>query len=367
VKRTCLALIAALACVIGLIAGGAVPAQAALSPNLRIMPLGDSITWGVGSSTTSSYRADLWNSITGAGYSLDFVGGERSGSLPDTDNEGHSGWKINDIAGIATNRLSTYRPNIVTLHLGTNDLNQNDNVSTAPDRLGALIDQILVAAPDTTVVVAQLVLSKNASLNALVQTYNTAVASVVATRKNAGKHVQLVSMSALTTADMSDDLHPNDAGYKKMAASFYAGIQTVIAAGWVKEPVTISTGPLKGQESGRCADVPGASQTNGTRLALWDCNGGTNQKWTATASKQLTVYGTKCLDANGNGTADGTAVQIWDCNGTTAQQWTVNSDGTIVGAGSGKCLDANGHGTANGTLLQLWTCNGGSNQKWSRS
>ncbi|AEV84583.1 galactosylceramidase [Actinoplanes sp. SE50] len=135
--------------------------------------------------------------------------------------------------------------------------------------------------------------------------------------------------------------------------------------------VTPNSGPalntLRGVESGRCADVPGASQTNGTQLALWDCNGGSNQNFTLTDQKQLLVYGSKCLDVNAGGTADGAKVQIWDCHGGTNQQWTLNADGTIVGIGSGKCLDATGHGTANGTLLEIWTCNGGDNQKWSRS
>jgi len=126
-------------------------------------------------------------------------------------------------------------------------------------------------------------------------------------------------------------------------------------------------GVLRGQESGRCVDVPGATQTNSTTVALWDCTGGSNQTWTANPARQLTVYGTKCLDVNGAGTADGTAVQIYDCNGGSNQQWTVNSDGTVVGVGSGKCLDATGHGTANGTLLEIWTCTGGTNQKWARS
>ncbi|MFI0943678.1 glycoside hydrolase family 76 protein [Streptomyces sp. NPDC021020] len=132
-------------------------------------------------------------------------------------------------------------------------------------------------------------------------------------------------------------------------------------------PPTGSTGVLRGQDSGRCVDVPGATQTSGTQVALWDCNGGGNQKWTADSAGRLTVYGTKCLDVNGAGTADGTPVQIWDCNGTGAQTWSVRSDGTVVNTGSGKCLDATGRGTANGTLLEIWTCNGGGNQKWSRS
>ncbi len=136
-------------------------------------------------------------------------------------------------------------------------------------------------------------------------------------------------------------------------------------------PGTGGTGPvdgvLKGQESGRCVDVPGSGQANGTRPALWDCHGGANQSWTATATRQLTVYGSKCLDVHGHGTADGTPVQIYDCTGGANQQWNVNADGTVVGVESGKCLDATGHGTTNGTLLAIWACTGGTNQKWART
>jgi hypothetical protein len=126
-------------------------------------------------------------------------------------------------------------------------------------------------------------------------------------------------------------------------------------------------GVLKGQESGLCVEVPGASQTNGTAVNLWDCNGGANQSWTLTPAKQLQVYGTKCLHVNGGGTADGTVVQIYDCSNSGAQSWTVNPDGSVVNTGSGKCLDANGHGTANGTALVIWGCNGGVNQKFARA
>ncbi|MET8151999.1 glycoside hydrolase family 97 catalytic domain-containing protein [Actinoplanes sp. NPDC049668] len=125
-------------------------------------------------------------------------------------------------------------------------------------------------------------------------------------------------------------------------------------------------GILKGNQSGLCADVPNSNQANGTRPALWICNGGANQAWTETAASQLTVFGGKCLDVNGGGTADGTAVQIYDCNNTAAQRWTVNPDGTIVSPASGKCLDATG-GVGAGTLLTVWTCNGGANQQWFRS
>jgi hypothetical protein len=120
-----------------------------------------------------------------------------------------------------------------------------------------------------------------------------------------------------------------------------------------------------GQASGRCLDVPNAATANGTQEQLYDCAGASNQRWTYTSGKQLTVYGNKCLDASGQGTANGTAAIIWDCNGQANQQWNVNTDGTITGAQSGLCLDADSAGTANGTKIILWSCNGGANQRWS--
>jgi hypothetical protein len=128
-----------------------------------------------------------------------------------------------------------------------------------------------------------------------------------------------------------------------------------------------TSGPITGVASGRCVDVPNQSQTSGTQVELWDCNGGTNQQWTSTSAGELRVYGGDCLDAAGQGTSPGTKVEIYTCNGGANQKWTVNADGTITGAQSGLCLDATGGGTANGTLLELWTCNGGGNQQWTRS
>ncbi|MGJ5832273.1 non-reducing end alpha-L-arabinofuranosidase family hydrolase [Streptomyces ossamyceticus] len=126
-----------------------------------------------------------------------------------------------------------------------------------------------------------------------------------------------------------------------------------------------TSGALRGTGSGRCLDVPGAAQTDGTNLQIWDCHGGTNQQWTLTDSNQLTVYGNKCLDVPGHATTAGTRPVIWSCNGGTNQQWRVNADGTVVAVESGLCLDVSGGATANGTAVQLWNCTGGSNQKWT--
>jgi len=128
-----------------------------------------------------------------------------------------------------------------------------------------------------------------------------------------------------------------------------------------------TTSQIKGVGSGRCLDVPNVSTANGTQLQTYDCNGGSNQQWTYTSSRQLTVYGNKCLDAYGQGTTNGTKVVIWDCNGGTNQQWTLNANGSVTDDLSGLCLDVAGQGTANGSLLQLYACVAQGNQRWIRN
>jgi hypothetical protein len=131
-------------------------------------------------------------------------------------------------------------------------------------------------------------------------------------------------------------------------------------------PPSDRTGRIVGTGSGRCADVTGVSQTPGTQVQLWDCNGQANQLWHQTAAGELRVYSdTRCLDALNQGTANGTRVVIFNCNGQPNQQWRLNSDGSITGAQSGRCLDAASAGTTNGTPLQLWDCNAQTNQRWT--
>ncbi|MFE9062877.1 glycoside hydrolase family 97 catalytic domain-containing protein [Streptomyces violaceusniger] len=164
----------------------------------------------------------------------------------------------------------------------------------------------------------------------------------------------------VTSSDTLSVPEAANGGFVTALCPYTSGMSTCSSRG--------QAGALKGSQSGLCVDVPGASQTNGTQVALWDCHGQADQTWTASPAGQLTVYGgAKCLDVKGGVTADGTAVQIYDCNNSAAQQWTVNSDGTVVNPTSGKCLDATGGGTTTGTLLQIWTCNGGPNQTWYRA
>ncbi|WP_052851077.1 GDSL-type esterase/lipase family protein [Streptomyces avicenniae] len=247
-RKSLKVVVALLTAALGLAWGVAAPASAAearahVAPTpLRLMPLGDSITYGSGSSTGDGYRAPLWNALAADGHAPDFVGGVRSGSMPDADHEGHSGWRISQIASLADASLATHRPNVVTLKIGTNDLNRNDDVPNAPARLSALIDQIVTAAPDATVLVASLVVSTSPTLETHRAAFNRQIPGIVAAKQAAGHHVRHVDMSALTGADLADSLHPNDSGYRKMADAFRAGIHAAEADGWLRPP-----SPLDGQ------------------------------------------------------------------------------------------------------------------------
>jgi poly(3-hydroxybutyrate) depolymerase len=119
---------------------------------------------------------------------------------------------------------------------------------------------------------------------------------------------------------------------------------------------------LRGESSGRCLDVNGASSASGSAMIIWDCHGNANQRFTA-AGQELRVLN-KCLDVPA-GTA-GTRVQISDCTGGGGQKWTVNSNGTVSNGPSGLCLDVNGAATANGAAVVAWTCHTGANQRWAR-
>ncbi|MFI6528470.1 FG-GAP-like repeat-containing protein [Streptomyces uncialis] len=212
-------------------------------PRLTVMPLGDSITQGAGSSTRSSYRAALWPRLQPRTPALDFVGSQKHGQLADTDHEGHSGWLIEGLSANIDSWLATARPNVVLLHIGTNDMDRDHQVATAPARLAALIDQITTASPDTAIVVASLVPSTSAAVQSRINTYNAEIPGIVAARQAQGRKIAHVGMGSLTTADLRDRLHPNDAGYVKMAGVFADGITQVARAGWISEQVDVRPAP----------------------------------------------------------------------------------------------------------------------------
>ncbi|KAJ7625778.1 lipolytic enzyme [Roridomyces roridus] len=213
------------------------PSSTATGLNIRLLPLGDSITFGLTSTDGNGYRNTLHNLLS-PGNTVDFIGSLKAGTMADNDNEGHSGFTITQIAGTASNALALpARPNVVLLLAGTNDMAQGIT-SSAPTNLQNLINQIFTACPDATLVVANLPALPLAQ--AAVNTYNTQVASIVSTQAAAGKHILLADMaSVIMASDLTDGVHPTNAGYVKMGNAWFPVIQQAIAKGWIKAPVNV--------------------------------------------------------------------------------------------------------------------------------
>jgi lysophospholipase L1-like esterase len=127
--------------------------------------------------------------------------------------------------------MMKFHPNIITLMIGTNDVDTNADLPNAPMRLGGLLDTIIATDPTVLIVLAQIVPTTDDGENVNVKAYNDAMPALVKTRTDAGKHVVLVDMydAFLANANykaqyMSDKLHPRDAGYSEMADVWYAAI-----------------------------------------------------------------------------------------------------------------------------------------------
>jgi lysophospholipase L1-like esterase len=205
----------------------------------KIMPFGDSITQGF--NVAGGYRAPLFHLALAANHDVTFVGSASDYSVPTVDgvafpknHEGHGGYTIegnNGIAQFVGTSIPSYQPNIITLMIGTNDINGNVNVADAPNRLGKLLDAIFMRDAKILVVVAQIVPSRTDGTNNSIKTYNAAIPNLVSTRVSQGQHIVLVDMYTAFTNDagykqslLNDNLHPNQTGYNLMADVWYKAL-----------------------------------------------------------------------------------------------------------------------------------------------
>ncbi|EEH50690.1 uncharacterized protein PADG_06769 [Paracoccidioides brasiliensis Pb18] len=206
--------------------------------NLRILPLGDSITYGQGSSDGNGYRLRL-HTLLSPRHNVEYIGQERDGSMNNNHHEGHKGFPIGPV-GITGKRNYADRPNIVLLMAGTNDVVFQMNLENAPNVLGQVIDEILAACPDAVVLVATLTPLLDANREARKVAFNAALPDMIDQRTKMGKHVLLVDMSRVTKEHINatDGIHPTEGGYQLIAGAWYDGIVAVGKKGWIGAPIT---------------------------------------------------------------------------------------------------------------------------------
>jgi len=194
---------------------------------LRIMPLGDSITEG--EAGHNSYRRVLWQRLSGAGCVANLVGSKSgvsrgwrdSGSVHppnadfDLDHEGHWDYTVTDLVPRVGGLVAQAQPDVVLVHLGTNDVLRGRPASRVAQDLGGLIDAIRAGKPDAHILLAKIIPAAphpagTAALNRLID-------GVASSRSSAISPVAVVDQaSGYSTGDNYDGVHPGVAGEAKL-------------------------------------------------------------------------------------------------------------------------------------------------------
>jgi lysophospholipase L1-like esterase len=218
--------------------GGA--AQVSASTNtapqkaLRIMPLGDSITQG--RYNAESYRRPLWKMIEETGVRVDFVGSMTKNypaSPPprtdfDMDHEGHWGWSVFDVLRRIDNWAGQARPDIVLIHLGTNDMHGRRHEDTV-EGLRQIIAILRKHTPGIKVFLAMIIPVADVAGDAAIQEYNKLLRGMAGTVSTEASPVYIVDQHEGFDAykDTSDGVHPNESGIQKMAQKWFEALSVL--------------------------------------------------------------------------------------------------------------------------------------------
>lgn len=190
------------------------------------------------------------------------IGSVHTGTMADGDCEGWPGYVITQVATKAELSIPS-QPNLILLHVGTNDCVQGIDIQNSGARLGTLIDRLFSAIPGVTIIASTLLPNSNANTQANVKIFNSQVPGVVASRQAAGKKITYVDFSSsyFGLPDIgADGTHPTEGGYMKMAEVWYQGIQAASVQGWLSAPAALSgVSDTVATGSTTCDKIPGAA------------------------------------------------------------------------------------------------------------
>ena len=248
---------------------------------VRILPLGNSITFGInydiietnGSVRTNyntgdlaGYEWPLWDSLRTNNYNFDFIGSEFSGYnvFPDFQNGGFPGINISWLTHVLetgeNNKftppdkitspdayLNVYTPDIVLLHIGSNTY--PGVAATEAANLGTLLDRIFSSAynpnwDNTWVVLALILNSADSSVSSYYNDLNVAIKDMANPRINSitPERILIVNMYEIPGfdytigGDLTDTQHPNYSGYNLMAGEWYKALKLIMPAGTPTAP-----------------------------------------------------------------------------------------------------------------------------------
>ncbi|KAI1297994.1 carbohydrate esterase family 3 protein [Xylaria venustula] len=201
-------------------------AVVAQNATLRYMPFGDSITEII------CWRAMLWEKLQTTEFAtVNWVGSGRTenncgDSKYDRDNEGHSGFLAINIANSKqlVGWLQTNPADVITMHLGTNDIvQQNKPTDQIIAAFTTLVGVMRASNPNMKIIVAQIIPMGLGSYNTAIQNLNKAIPAWAQGLNKTESPIWVVDQYTGFNAasDLRDGVHPNQSGDTKMANVWY--------------------------------------------------------------------------------------------------------------------------------------------------
>ena len=317
----------------------------------RIMPLGDSITYGTEALGISGYRGPLEDKLVGAHVGFDFVG-PRSDAGEGVDDNDHAGFRGNTISDIKTRvaagLITTYDPDTVLLLIGTNDIDGDDKPSDvsiddyidgAPDRLRDLVRAIVRGAPSAKVLVGSIP-PRTDDRNDETDDYNDAIPGAVSGISSNVKFVDTSGLLNASTNSQTGDLdndgkHPSRRGYTKIATAWFDAINASSSGGstttTTKPPTASSTTTSSTTTTvlaGRCADGKLPNAKSGK------CSDGTEPTSANVATDEAVTCPDGKLPNGKNGTCSG---GFFPSQAISSSEPIRCADGKAPNAKAGKC------------------------------
>ncbi len=207
---------------------------------LRIMPLVDSIT----ESTVghSSYRKALYEMLEQSGCVVDFVGSRHGVSAGitfgpespprdpnfDQDSEGHWGFRADQILQHIPEWAKLASPDIVLMHLGTNDLFQSQSVPSTLLEIELIINELRAVNPNVQILLAKLIPSSRNRDK--IENFNSRIPELAHAVSSSGSPVIVVDQYSdfYVSSDTFDEIHPNDSGELKMAGRWFNALMELL-------------------------------------------------------------------------------------------------------------------------------------------
>ena len=221
---------------------------------IKIMPLGDSITYGM--ADEGGYRKYLSYFLKQNGYSnVDLVGPEGKDSASfnyngqnvtyDDNHAGYSGYTITDLPGGWFGQLNgiletmqkgdyitKYSPDIILLQIGTNDVS-NGHLDGSEERLHQLLDYLKEKMPSDGKIFLTTIpdlgnMGWGGNSNGDIAKYNEIIKKV--SNDYSSKNVIYADIHSVIDAskDLADGVHPNAGGYEKMGKYWFDKIESYL-------------------------------------------------------------------------------------------------------------------------------------------